>query len=294
MAQGQGRLDDVLPAPFDGGLVGPGGPGGPGGSPADPGQGAQPPDVEVFTVTGAGYDHFFATPDTSGDPLGRELLDLWRQSQDLISLEWVVSPVRHVGLTNPIEDFREYMDGNFEQLATGMVAVRSLADFWHQMGIDAHQLADALRVAGGGEAVTAAAGWCDDFGSACAEHEIAIKLWAGKIESETALLVDSVDTMISVATTIVESLPSLSFEGDNLIEKGLDLLGSAASSVARAVTRIGNVIKNFLRLFDAFRILAQAFMSLLAQPVDDLTFPEVTPVGSLPGFDDDTDRRRPR
>ena len=100
--------------------------------------------------------------------------------------------------------------------------------------------------------------------------------------------------MISVATTIVESLPSLSFEGDNLIEKGLDLLGSAASSVARAVTRIGNVIKNFLRLFDAFRILAQAFMSLLAQPVDDLTFPEVTPVGSLPGFDDDTDRRRPR
>lgn len=227
-------------------------------------------------VSSGDYDSVLAEPepDLSAIKLMDDVMEVRDKVGAITGLEWALRPLKGFGLTNPIEDFKNYMDGEYVELATALAAVGSLGDYWLKVHGDLVATELRLRQRWAGRGGEAAADWVRDLSGAVLEHQTAIRLVEGKIANELVLLKESLDVLLNLVQEIMECIP----DADNKLEALLELPWAAA----KVLTKLTFGVEKFLIAFDSLMVICLAVISLLSQSTKDLEFPYVRSPSTIP------------
>ena len=223
------------------------------------------------------YDSVLAEPepDLGAIKLMDDINDVRDKVGFITEFEWALRPLNGFGLTNPIEKFKDYMDGEYVSLATALAAVGSLGDYWLKVHGDLVATELRLRQRWAGRGGEAAADWVRDVASATIDHQIAIRLVEGKIANELALLKAALDTLFNIVEEIIECIPG----GDSKLDMLLDLPFALAEDLTAKLT---TGVEKFLIAFDSLWVICLSVISLLSQSGDDLEFPYVRSPSTIP------------
>ena len=209
-----------------------------------------------------------------------ETLNTWRDIKDgidkALAFEWMTAPLSKLGIHVPLDKFKNHMEGNYEEWAESIAAMFALADYFDQVHTDMEQVRDQVAQRWLGSSSVAVQEWLGSFASAADFHRGQLNAFAGQVESEAILCKMSLDQVIDLLGDLSDFLPVFQVTGDNLIEKGIDLLSDARQALASAVAAAIRLVVKIVTRVELLWTAAWAIITLLSSAPNDLRFPEVT------------------
>ncbi len=210
-----------------------------------------PPRAATRSVDAATLAAILASP--KADTRVLEMLDCWREIGNkidlVLSFEFLVIPLGKVGLHVPLNQFAEWMEGNYLDMAEAAAGVFVLSTFFESVGDDVGLTSGQVGGHWLGETSEAVQSWLGTLAGAASLHSRGLAGFAGGIQMQAQTLKLVLDQILDLLGDLADCVPVLERSADNLMK--------TIESLAEAEMK-----RFWATVFAAFRIVTKLILRL--------------------------------
>lgn len=180
----------------------------------------------------------------------------------VIGFDWVGDVLGGIGIPDPIEGFRDQLEGDWAMIGRALGALELVQSQERDFASDLEGMIKYLDGVWEGNAANSCKSWIAATGDKISGHASDLGSIGSRIKSEALTIKSLLDTICTAIDMVVDLIPDPSDLGDSLLNGLKTVVKEGIDKVIEAITK---VLDTFKLAFDAILTCAFAIVTLFAQ-----------------------------